>query len=86
MLRVWLEDGVEEGLVGEEAEDAVDPREGLVGQMSGHDVPQAGVRFVQSGHQVVPIIAEVHLVEGDDRHLRRLELVLEPLRLFKFFR
>lgn len=82
VLGVRLEHGVEELLVGEETEDAVDSRQRFVRQVAGNDEPQAGVGFVQCCHQVVAVVTEVHLVEGYYCHFGHLEFVLEALRLF----
>lgn len=50
------------------------------------DELQALVGFVQGGHQVVPVVAEVDLVEGDDGHAGHAEAAPEPLGMPELFR
>lgn len=40
--------------------------------------------FVQRGRQIVPVVAEVHFVEGDDGHARHAEATAKAVRLSQF--
>lgn len=80
VLRVALEDSVEEVGVGEEDEDGVEPLHRLLLEVVLHELAEVRVRLLQRREQVLPVVREVYLVEAEDGHSRRVKLHFEPVR------
>lgn len=77
--RVWLEGGLQQTVVAEKVKHLVDPEQGLLRHVSLHEGLEQCARVVHGLLQVAQVEAELHLVERDDRQLRQLELLPEPI-------
>lgn len=64
----------------------VDAREGLLCQVPLHQVPEESPAFVEALQQEVPVVGELHLVEGHQRHGGGVEPPLELFRGVEFVR
>lgn len=63
-----LKEAIEKGLIGEEVKDDVHPVGGLIWEVWRYEGLQLPSNGVEGGHQVLSIVAVVHLVEGGHRH------------------